>query len=349
MVPGLTFRIAEALDVRVAVSASIGSALLADAAEVDRALVGTIVSELGMNIVKYGERGRVTLARVEEGATVHVDITADDEGAGIADLDLALQDHYTTGGSLGLGLPGVRRMADAFRVERLQPRGTRVAVRKRIRGPAVARANAPMASSGTGGLGRRGGAGEPFVVGVHVRPMLGEVVCGDVAATVPLAGGVLVMLADVTGHGPRAATVAERLPGVLAGVASANLSQVLTDLHRALLGGPGAAIGLLWLDAEASVFAYAGVGNTGVARVDGAAWRGVSRDGVVGVRLPTPFEQRGTLCAGDRFIAWTDGVSDQGLRRTASSAEPLGAARALVAAHGRPHDDAGVVVVEWPR
>ena len=126
MVPGLTFRIAEPVDVRVAVSAAVGSALLADAAEVDRSLVGTIVSELGMNIVKYGERGRVTLARVEEGATVHIDITADDEGPGIADLDLALQDHYTTGGSLGLGLPGVRRMSDTFRVEAIHPRGTRV-------------------------------------------------------------------------------------------------------------------------------------------------------------------------------------------------------------------------------
>ena len=347
MVPGLTFRIAEPVDVRVAVSAAVGSALLADAAEVDRSLVGTIVSELGMNIVKYGERGRVTLARVEEGATVHIDITADDEGPGIADLDLALQDHYTTGGSLGLGLPGVRRMSDTFRVEAIHPRGTRVAVRKRIRGPATHRsAGPPVPMAPEGRSGRSAGI---LSVGSHVRPMVGEVVSGDVAAVVPIGPGTLVMLADVTGHGPRAAAVAEGLPTLLAGIASTDLRRVLTELHRALLGGPGAAIGLLWLDPEAAEFSYVAVGNTGATRLDGALWRGVSRDGVVGIRLPTLYEQRGALRPGDRFVCWTDGVSEQGMRRSPVAAEAAEAARGIIAAHGRSHDDAGVVVVEWPR
>lgn len=90
----------------------------------------TALSELGRNILKYADRGSVALRRVEEGGAVGLEIEALDRGPGIDDIETALRDHVSTGGTLGLGLPGVRRMMDDFEIESTPGRGTRVVVRK---------------------------------------------------------------------------------------------------------------------------------------------------------------------------------------------------------------------------
>jgi serine/threonine-protein kinase RsbT len=97
---------------------------------VEVAHLRTVGSELATNIVKYAGRGELSVARCEHGARVGLEITATDRGPGIADLDKALEDSFTTGDSLGLGLPGVRRMADDFEIRSEPGVGTTVVVRK---------------------------------------------------------------------------------------------------------------------------------------------------------------------------------------------------------------------------
>ena len=96
---------------------------------VDRTMLATTVSELARNIIKYAVRGVLTV-RVLEGARAGVEVIASDDGPGMADTELALQDHFSTGGTLGLGLPGVRRMMDEFAIDSRPGAGTRVTVRK---------------------------------------------------------------------------------------------------------------------------------------------------------------------------------------------------------------------------
>ena len=88
----------------------------------------TVVSELARNIVKYAGRGEVTLSELPGGLGVQV--VATDHGPGIADPERALEDHYSTGGTLGLGLPGVKRLMDEFSLESAPGKGTRVTARK---------------------------------------------------------------------------------------------------------------------------------------------------------------------------------------------------------------------------
>ena len=98
--------------------------------EADRMRVMTAASELVTNILKYARRGTLTLRRLEEGGRTGLEVVAEDRGPGIADLELALQDRFSTSGTLGLGLPGVRRMMDQFEITSTLGSGTRVRVRK---------------------------------------------------------------------------------------------------------------------------------------------------------------------------------------------------------------------------
>ena len=93
-------------------------------------MVATAVSELARNIIKYASRGEVILRSVSRGASAGVEAVAQDHGPGIEDLEQALQDHFSSSGTLGLGLPGVKRMMDEFDIESEVGRGTRVTIRK---------------------------------------------------------------------------------------------------------------------------------------------------------------------------------------------------------------------------
>jgi serine/threonine-protein kinase RsbT len=94
------------------------------------AQIMTTVSELGRNILKYATRGRIRVTQLEAGARLGIEILAQDDGPGIPDVVQALRDHFSTGGSLGLGLPGVQRMMDDFEIQSRPQSGTRVRARK---------------------------------------------------------------------------------------------------------------------------------------------------------------------------------------------------------------------------
>lgn len=92
--------------------------------------VATAVSELARNIVAYAGRGEISLSVVDGGPQDGLEVVARDQGPGIKDVELALQDGYSTGGSLGLGLPGARRLMDEFEVRSEPEAGTTVTMRK---------------------------------------------------------------------------------------------------------------------------------------------------------------------------------------------------------------------------
>ena len=99
------------------------------ASSTQQVLIATAISELARNIVLYAQRGEIVLKAVE-GSRRGVEVIARDDGPGIADLDLALRDGYSTGGGLGLGLPGARRLMDEFVIESEVGKGTIVSMRK---------------------------------------------------------------------------------------------------------------------------------------------------------------------------------------------------------------------------
>ena len=93
-------------------------------------LIATAISEVARNIVIYARRGEVVLDLVHDGGRHGIRIVARDEGPGIPDVELAMRDGYSTGRSLGLGLPGARRIVDEFEISSEVGRGTIVTMRK---------------------------------------------------------------------------------------------------------------------------------------------------------------------------------------------------------------------------
>lgn len=95
----------------------------------DLALIATAISEVARNIVQYAKRGDILLKLVDEGRR-GIEVVARDNGPGIADLELAMRDGYSTGGGLGLGLPGAKRLMDDFDVVSESGKGTTITLRK---------------------------------------------------------------------------------------------------------------------------------------------------------------------------------------------------------------------------
>ena len=93
-------------------------------------LIATAISELARNIVTYAKKGEIRLKVVNGGSRKGIQVVAHDDGPGIADIEQALRDGFSTSGSLGLGLPGVRRLVDEFRIVSKRNRGTTVTVTK---------------------------------------------------------------------------------------------------------------------------------------------------------------------------------------------------------------------------
>ena len=96
----------------------------------DATLIATAISELSRNIVSYASRGEIVLRTIQGSTRQGIQIVASDEGPGIPDLQQALRDGFSTSGSLGLGLPGVRRLMDEFEITSKAGRGTIVMVKK---------------------------------------------------------------------------------------------------------------------------------------------------------------------------------------------------------------------------
>jgi serine/threonine-protein kinase RsbT len=98
----------------------------------DQTLIALAISELARNIVTYAQRGEIIL-KTAFGARRGIEIVARDRGPGIPDVELALRDGYSTTKSLGLGLPGARRVMDEFEIDSKLGTGTTVTVRKWLR------------------------------------------------------------------------------------------------------------------------------------------------------------------------------------------------------------------------
>jgi serine/threonine-protein kinase RsbT len=108
-----------------------------DLTSTDQTLLATAISEVARNITAYARRGEVVLSIVRDnGGRQGIRVVARDDGPGIEDIELALQDGFTTGGGLGLGLPGARRLVDEFAIESAPSQGTTVTLVKWARAAA---------------------------------------------------------------------------------------------------------------------------------------------------------------------------------------------------------------------
>jgi serine/threonine-protein kinase RsbT len=96
----------------------------------DATLIATAISELARNIVTYAKSGEIQLTVINGSSRQGIQLVAYDAGPGIPDIPQALRDGFSTSGSLGLGLPGVKRLMDEFEIVSAETSGTIVTAKK---------------------------------------------------------------------------------------------------------------------------------------------------------------------------------------------------------------------------
>jgi len=103
-------------------------------AHADATKIAVVISELARNILVYAKTGTVTLvSNVEPGTSKYIKIIANDQGPGIADIDQAMTDGFTTSQGLGLGLSGSKRLVDEFSITSELGKGTTITALKRLK------------------------------------------------------------------------------------------------------------------------------------------------------------------------------------------------------------------------
>ena len=98
----------------------------------DQYMISTAVSELARNILVYAKKGTIYLKTIEEKSKKGVEVVAEDSGPGIKDIEKALEDNFSTGGTMGVGLPGAKRLMDDFQIDSRHNQGTKIIIRKWI-------------------------------------------------------------------------------------------------------------------------------------------------------------------------------------------------------------------------
>ncbi|MCT0224612.1 SpoIIE family protein phosphatase [Synechococcus sp. CS-1328] len=323
---------------------------MADLSQEDTVLIATVVSELGTNILKYAGTGEICVSRTLDEGHDAIQVVAKDQGSGIRDVNQAMADHFSTSGTLGMGLPAVHRIMTTMSIESSAEQGTRVVASKWLNGekPTVSNLPKPDDHSVESDWIR-----EVYDIGDCVRPMQGERESGDISLIHVHPSGLLLGLIDVSGHGPQAHTLACRMQQAALKLGCSRAAVILESLHQEFRGTLGAAVGLATLERKTHKLEFAGVGNINILVMGRERWRGVCRDGIVGERMNSVFLQTVQLHPGDLVVMASDGVSESTIQRNSSLyAEKMSAhalSESVIREAGKALDDASCLILRCLR
>ena len=132
MLPAGPLRVPIAADVDIVTARQEGRELAErmGCSSIESTMIATAISEIARNIMSHAGRGEIAISAVAIDGRNAIEVVASDAGPGIADLERAMQDGYSTGAGLGLGLPGAGRLMDQFEVRSEVGVGTTVVMRK---------------------------------------------------------------------------------------------------------------------------------------------------------------------------------------------------------------------------
>jgi phosphoserine phosphatase RsbX len=201
----------------------------------------------------------------------------------------------------------------------------------------------------------RGAPGWParLELGVAERALPGEWRSGDRAVLVAYEGGALVAAIDGLGHGGDAADAADVAARVLAEHPEEEPVRLLDRCHRALARTRGVVMTVAWFDLDDESLSWTGVGNVEGRLVHAAAGPhapthgALTKGGVVGYNLPSIRVTGTDLDDGDVMVLATDGIDSGFARAIGKGGSAQEIADRILAAHGKPSDDALVVVVRY--
>jgi anti-sigma regulatory factor (Ser/Thr protein kinase) len=297
--------------------------------------VAIVATELATNTATHGGGGKLLARAIANGTGI--ELIALDSGRGIADVERALRDGYSSGGTAGKGLGAVRRMSDVFDVYSSPARGTAVLCRM------LGLSAAPVESS----------AMDLLELGAVCAAAPHERVSGDAWLIVRGERGPTVIVVDGLGHGESAHEAsAAAIDACRRGLGIA--PGAFVDLmHRALRSTRGAAAAAAELDLEKQSVRFAGVGNISCSVVNGDGSRSLaSLSGIVGHEMRRVQEFSVAFTPGCSLVMFSDGLTSRwrlddypGLRPR----HPALAAAVAFRDHARGRDDATIIVARAAR
>lgn len=228
--------------------------------------VAIVASEMASNLLKHAPGGKMIVDLFADSAGNGVELIALDSGDGIANIEQAMTDGYSTAGTAGSGLGAIKRQSDEFAMFSRPQQGTALLSRivvKKPGSPHIEAANVTL--------------------GIAQAPYPGEHICGDGWAFSAAAGPTLLAV-DGTGHGHLAAEAAKLAVQIFRENASESLPRLLEVIHRALVPTRGGAVGIARFDPRARLVRFVGTGNISAALITNqGVKRMVSNNGIAGV------------------------------------------------------------------
>lgn len=283
------------------------------------------ISELATNLIKHRAlNGEIVLKELSEGRRRGLEIRAEDQGPGIKDLHLAQRDGFSTSGTLGIGLSGIKRLMDEFSIESEVGKGTLVRVRKWLE-----RDFQPK-----------------MTFSVMGRPHPGEEVSGDAYFIKQEPFSALFSVIDALGHGKVAYETGLMALEILEENYREDLIRVIERCHHGLRHTRGVAMALCRIDFSKRRLEHIGIGNVEM-RIYGTPEpiRPFCYNGTLGMRMEAHRVTEYPYTEGSTFVMFSDGISGRfELSLSEISKPPQEIAKLIFDHYARETDDSTVLV-----
>lgn len=298
--------------------------------KVQAADVATAVSELATNLLKHGATGgKIIVREINREGNRGLEVISSDLGPGIADIDQAMVDGYSTAGSLGIGLSAVNRLMDEFEIRSDVGEGTMITTRKWLK--PVSCLSLPKMD-----------------LSVFSRPLPGQRHNGDACFIKRYEDKVVFAVIDGLGHGRDACEASQAAVDCLNNCYRRPFTEIFRLCHERLKKTRGAAMSLCRINIKDRIMTHAGIGNVDT-RVYSSetAPRPFCINGTLGVAMRTVKVDEYPLPEHCVIIMFSDGISGRfspDSLRGFLNLKPQSLARQIMDNHARDNDDATIIV-----
>ncbi|MBC8205515.1 ATP-binding protein [bacterium] len=281
--------------------------------------------ELVSNVMKYGG-GRGMLHIFDPEITMDALILEiQDWGEGINDLHKALEDGYTTGSSMGGGLPAVNRLMDSFEYISQSKRGAKLRISKKAHGQME--------------------KFQPWRFGVYSRPFIGEVENGDGFFLKNSDDIIVAAVVDGLGHGVEAFKATKITLRIIEDYYRWPEEELIKILHEKLHGTRGVALGFLRTKPNSDTVNYTGIGNVFGHLINTNITTFVNYNGTLGIKLRKFRSYEYPYKKGDIIVMHSDGISIRWLDdfKQIWSGDLQGFSHHVIKKYSRANDDASII------
>jgi len=287
------------------------------------------VTEAASNLYKHARQGALLLSVNRDADAPGIDLVTIDSGPGLRDVSAAMQDGHSTAGTLGIGLGAIRRLADFCDLYSVPGHGTALVAR-------------------FWPVSREPVSREPSIRSAGlIRPIAGEVECGDAFGVLRTDDAVTAVFCDGLGHGPLAAAAAAAALAAVLGEPAGEPVTLLERAHRRMSGTRGGAVAVVQVSRERARFA--GLGNVAAFILSAGSRKSMlSVPGIAGYQARAFRQFEYEVPPGAAVILHSDGISSRWEVAAVPGVEtkdPLLIAAVLLAEAGIHRDDAGVLVL----